>query len=476
MAVSEQAVAVEGPEVSTVHFVVDTSGSMQGTSLEQAKAALDVGIDALGDHQQGGLREFSGSCGQGGELLTDIGLENHDALRAAVEGLTAGGGTPTPEALEAAAADLPDSGDRTIVLISDGQSTCGDPCPAAEAITHEEDLSLTVNTVGFGTGAAADNELSCIAEATGGTFLHADDLDELGEAISGAVQAPEHCPEVRLIGVRGSGQGFLEGEAFEEPLATFADQLASRLETEDPERFEKDNAIDVQSLDYDAVSADKALDAFLALARDGLLPGRSPDPTDGNEYMDSLSTGYDALRVTLSQFHGSACPDAEIVIAGYSQGAHVIGDVLGPTLDLDQVVAIRLFGDPRYNPHDATSLPGTVSNGGILGVRGTYEEGSQLVESWCIPGDPICDSGSSMISWNGLKNRVGDAFGKDGKHGRYDDSRAGGRVPALAAARSACQAIYTEPCDTLEFGRGLGPGYDDPSEFRGQVPWDTSSR
>lgn len=53
---------------STVLFVVDTSGSMYGVPLNQAKEALHAGIDALAPGQAAGLRSFAGGCGQGGQF------------------------------------------------------------------------------------------------------------------------------------------------------------------------------------------------------------------------------------------------------------------------------------------------------------------------------------------------------------------------------------------------------------------------
>src|SRR5207302_307498 len=113
-----------------------------------------------------------------------IGAENRDAMRGAIASLAAGGGTPTPEALLAAAGDLAGVvGRRAIVLVSDGQSTCGDPCPTAEAIKKEQGIDFTVHTVGFQAPEAAEGELSCIARVTGGRYVPANDAAGLSDAI-----------------------------------------------------------------------------------------------------------------------------------------------------------------------------------------------------------------------------------------------------------------------------------------------------
>ena len=81
---------------SSVLFVVDTSGSMSGSPLSQAKEALRAGIEALAPGQAAGLRSFSGSCGDGGRLLVPVATDNKDQLNAATTQLSADGGTPHP--------------------------------------------------------------------------------------------------------------------------------------------------------------------------------------------------------------------------------------------------------------------------------------------------------------------------------------------------------------------------------------------
>lgn len=173
----------------TVLLVVDTSGSMAGAKLDQAKVALNAAIDALASDQAAGLQSFAGDCGNRGVLEVEIGDSNRDALRTSVAGLAAGGGTPTPDALRGAAEHLSGvGGRRTVVLVSDGESTCGDPCPVAQEIKNELGIDFKVHTVGFQAPSEAEDELACIADATGGNYLSAEDQDGLSQAVSQAVR------------------------------------------------------------------------------------------------------------------------------------------------------------------------------------------------------------------------------------------------------------------------------------------------
>jgi lysophospholipase L1-like esterase len=176
--------AAEVSAPSIVEFVVDVSGSMQGQPLDQAKNALRASAQNLSPSDLVGIRSFAGDCGHGGDVAMPIGNYEPTTFDAAVNNLIAGGGTPTPDALRAAATDLPATGDRTIVLISDGQSTCGDPCPIAGEIKNTLGVDFRVHAVGFNAPAAASTELTCIANVTGGQYIQATNTASLQAALT----------------------------------------------------------------------------------------------------------------------------------------------------------------------------------------------------------------------------------------------------------------------------------------------------
>lgn len=176
---------------SSVMLVIDVSGSMAGTRLSQAKEAINQSVAGIDATTAVGLRSYAGSCGNEGDLLVPVGLDNRDEILAATASLTAGGGTPTPDALRGAVGDLPPAGSRTIVLVSDGASSCGPVCPVAEQLLEESEVEFTTFTVGFNAPDSAAADLTCTAEATGGQYFAANDTASLVDAVGGAVSGRE---------------------------------------------------------------------------------------------------------------------------------------------------------------------------------------------------------------------------------------------------------------------------------------------
>ncbi|WP_458115963.1 GDSL-type esterase/lipase family protein [Arthrobacter sp. D2-10] len=95
------------------------------------------------------------------------------------------GDTPTSDAMLEGADYLKSEGSSqaTIVLVSDGESNCGDdPCETAKKL-KAENINVTVNTVGFDISASGAAELECVAAASGGVYVTARDASELAEAL-----------------------------------------------------------------------------------------------------------------------------------------------------------------------------------------------------------------------------------------------------------------------------------------------------
>src|SRR5262245_8743892 len=135
-------------------------------------------------------------------------------------------------------------------------------------------------------------------------------------------------------------------------------------------------------------------------------------PATLNNYNSSSLQGINALKTQLTNLVNS-CPSTKVVLMGYSQGAHVVLDVLGggqggslgtatapiSTSIGSHVVAVATFGDPRHVPNQPFNLGTSTRNGRFprsatqLNVLNTTYSGK--IAAWCDRNDTFCDSGFS---------------------------------------------------------------------------------
>jgi Ca-activated chloride channel family protein len=183
-------------ELAPTMLVLDASGSMLGadpaggTKMDAAKRAVRTLVDATPNGASVGLAAYGTSTSnsdaerdrgcQDVTVLNEPGPIDKAAMGAAVDRLTPSGFTPIGRALQVAAEALPQEGPRSIVLVSDGEDTCAppEPCEVVRTLAGQG-VDLVVHTVGFGVDDVARAQLSCVAQATGGTYTDAPDADAL---------------------------------------------------------------------------------------------------------------------------------------------------------------------------------------------------------------------------------------------------------------------------------------------------------
>lgn len=162
-------------------FVIDTSGSMAGTSMVQARQALLAGLERLKPRDRFNVVEFNSH----NRPLWQNAVEATPAnlLRASrfVEGLDAGGGTEMKPALEfALAGEAPTDYLRQVVFITDG--SVGNETELFELIRQRRGDSR-VFTVGIGS-APSSHFMQQAAESGRGTFTYIGSQDEVARRIT----------------------------------------------------------------------------------------------------------------------------------------------------------------------------------------------------------------------------------------------------------------------------------------------------
>ena len=183
-----------------VMIVLDASGSMNqtdapGPRIDAAKSAVTSLINSLPAQAQVGLQVYGTGTGSTDadraagcadiKTLAPVGPLTAASLTAQVNSVTASGYTPVGNALRAAADALPNEGPRSIVLVSDGEDTCAPPAPCDVARElKQQGVDLVVHTLGFKVDPTAREQLSCIAQATGGSYSDADDAAGLTQALA----------------------------------------------------------------------------------------------------------------------------------------------------------------------------------------------------------------------------------------------------------------------------------------------------
>ena len=159
---------------SNVCLVVDHSGSMTGTNLEQAQRAVSSFIQTAGSKMKTGLVAFDDVA----EMLCPM-TESTGMVQRAVDNLTADGGTHIANGLVSAMNALQNqSGNRVIILLSDGEDSEESANQMDSVINQLTQQGIVVYAVGFDFADSA--YLSRICGATGGKFLRSESSEDLG--------------------------------------------------------------------------------------------------------------------------------------------------------------------------------------------------------------------------------------------------------------------------------------------------------
>ncbi|HJQ29593.1 MAG TPA: cutinase family protein [Rubrobacter sp.] len=222
-----------------------------------------------------------------------------------------------------------------------------------------------------------------------------------------------NCPDVMFIGARGSGEPLLKKGSYVEtesrgvgaPLA----YMAGLLE-EDVRGYGEE--MQVFPVAYSADSVDDLVPSKTELAEMAL--GGAATIYYERNYKPYAASIVGGVRQTIADIRSTIdrCPEAELVLAGYSQGAMAVHQAElqlereGDEEALDAIGGTLLLGDGDRAPNTQAKLFGGAPRGGegvqvyLHGFRAADVPEPETTAEICIKGDIVCDFGIHLsISW-----------------------------------------------------------------------------
>jgi hypothetical protein len=234
------------------------------------------------------------------------------------------------------------------------------------------------------------------------------------------------CADVLFIGARGSGESGKGNHGMGKPVDYMGTRLGDSLWAHQRE------TLDFSPVEYEAAPVSKlypsAAEAFLFPSQPALLTTvyvvRHLRP-----YLASIDDGIEKA-VAEVKAATNRCPETELVLAGYSQGAMAIHQAERQLLKqggedaLEAIGGTLLLGDGDRTLRTKAKLIGGASRfttgirvglGGIATLRDVVEP--ETTVEICAVGDLVCDFAPSSLYSEAR------ARSKGGIHSSYDDGR-----------------------------------------------------
>lgn len=183
------------------------------------------------------------------------------------------------------------------------------------------------------------------------------------------------CAPLVFFGVRGSGETETDHSGFGRTVAAVDSEVVARV----PGTLSYEITYPAIPMPYNAKS-------FLQY-----LP----------QYNASVKAGTSTLLAEVREQIAS-CPDAQIVLAGYSQGAQVVGDAWMDHMSASEkghIVGVALLGDPKFKGAQTAvnvgdyvkSMNGIWDSMPLESPRTVPAALVPKIRSYCLANDPICN-------------------------------------------------------------------------------------
>ena len=183
-----------------VLLLVDTTGSMAGQAMSEAKQAVSTFVAQAPVDVPLGLMSYASTP----RMLVAPTVDRSPIL-GAVTALEAQGQTALYDAVLAGVSALGGQGDRRIVLLSDGEDNKSQ-ATLQQVLAATRNSGVTLDAVGFRTGKSVQAVLQQLAQSGRGRVHSASSAAELSTALASSVRSRATALNVRLLipeGVRG---------------------------------------------------------------------------------------------------------------------------------------------------------------------------------------------------------------------------------------------------------------------------------
>ena len=227
---------------------------------------------------------------------------------------------------------------------------------------------------------------------------------------SPALAAPEKCPDILLLGARGSGERASAVGGLGPTVGKLAGQIEERLDTDAVSRLAVAyEAAGVETLVPSRAQAGLFARSIFGPASPELKARRAAAVAASFKiqrlggYTASIDEGVRGAQEQLTTFQAK-CPDTSYILAGFSQGAMVMHQTLlrladaGDDDTLGKIIATVLIADgDRVKDTTATQVGSAPS--AARGVRSVFSvnerdskpEPDMVVYDVCVEGDLVCD-------------------------------------------------------------------------------------
>jgi Ca-activated chloride channel family protein len=177
----------------SVHLVLDVSGSMSGTPIDNAKRAAQKLVDRLESNDMVSITIFSDSA----HVIVPAGAvgPRRALVQTRIRAIEANGGTNISAGLDlgyAQARRSPDAENATkiVMLLSDGMANAGDTSVESIARRSASALSDAIQTSTFGLGDSFDaSVMSTVADRGAGGYYYLKDSSQIAGALSSELDA-----------------------------------------------------------------------------------------------------------------------------------------------------------------------------------------------------------------------------------------------------------------------------------------------